>query len=267
VRRIRINGVPSRPDGSHFRELPMVLFHPDHVDLVRGGPEGRRRFLDRALFQAEPRYPTIHRDYLRALASRNSLLRRRPPDHRCLSLFEDQLAQSGERLIELRGSFVGALSPLYVDAATHIGRSGGASLAYRPGIEGDRAVLMAAWERSRARDLEVGHTIAGPHTDDLLLEIDGRPARRYASQGQQRTLALALKIAETRVLEVATGRTPLLLLDDVSSELDRERNRRLFEFLVAAGGQVFITSTHEDHILAGGQRLDYRVEDGRVTVV
>ena len=267
ARRVLVNGVPLRPDGSHFRELPMVLFHPDHVEMVRGGPDGRRRFLDRALFQADARYPTIHRDYLRALASRNRLLRQRPPDQRSLALFEEQLAQNGERLIGLRRFFIGELSPLYIEAATHIGQGRGASIAYRPSLDGDRAALVEAWGRSRGRDLELGHTAAGPHADDLLLELDGRPARRFASQGQQRTLALALKIAETRVLEAATGRTPLLLLDDVSSELDRERNRRLFEFLVAAGGQVFITSTHEDHILAGRPRADYCVEDGRVSVV
>jgi DNA replication and repair protein RecF len=267
ARRVRVNGVALRPDGSHFRELPMVLFHPDHVEMVRGGPDGRRRFLDRALFQADQRYPTVHRDYQRALASRNSLLKQRPPDQRSLALFEEQLALNGARLIEMRRSFVDRLLPLYVEAASHIGPGRCPSLAYRPALDGDHAALAGAWARSRARDIALGHTDAGPHADDLLLELDGLAARRYGSQGQQRTLALALKIAETRVLEAATGRTPLLLLDDVSSELDRERNRRLFEFLVATGGQVFITSTHEDHILAGRPRADYCVEDGRVTAV
>ncbi len=266
-RRVRVNGVTIRPDGGHFRELPMVLFHPDHVELVRGGPESRRRFLDRALYQADRRYPTLHRDYQRGLASRNRLLRDHPMDTRSLGMFEEQLARSAAGLIELRRTFVEALSPLFLEAAEFIGGRRVAAMRYRPAIDADQAGLAAAWERSRDRDRELGHTASGPHADDLFLELDGRAARRYASQGQQRTLALALKIAETRALETATGRIPLLLLDDVSSELDRERNRRLFEFLGSSGGQVFVTSTHEEHIWSVGQRRDFLVKDGRVTIV
>jgi DNA replication and repair protein RecF len=264
ARRVRVDGVPRRPGADHFRELPMVLFHPDHVELVRGGPEGRRRFLDRALYQADRRYPTVHRDYLRALASRNRLLRDDPPDGRSLALFEDQLAANAERLIAMRRELVLGLAPLFDEAAAHIGGGPGARVRYRPSREGERASLAAAWERSRGRDGRLGHTAEGPHADELLLELDGRPARRFASQGQQRTLALALKIAETRVLTAATERIPLVLLDDVSSELDRERNRRLFEFLTGTGGQVFITSTHPDHVLVGGDRRDWRVDRGEI---
>jgi DNA replication and repair protein RecF len=98
---------------------------------------------------------------------------------------------------------------------------------------------------------------------DILL--GGQSARRFASQGQQRLLALSLKIAEVRVLTEATGRIPILLLDDVSSELDRERNQQLFAFLRGAGGQVFITTTHVEHILLSGDRSDYEMKDGRLT--
>jgi len=127
--------------------------------------------------------------------------------------------------------------------------------------------MCATWRHSRARDRQLGYTAFGPHADDLTLDLEGSPARRYSSQGQQRTIALALKIAETRCLEKATGRTPLMLLDDVSSELDRARNERLFEFLADTRGQVFVTSTHEDHIVLRMARRDYLVENGRVRSV
>jgi DNA replication and repair protein RecF len=97
------------------------------------------------------------------------------------------------------------------------------------------------------------------------IEVNGRPAKRFASQGQQRMAVLSLKIAETQALQEATGRVPILLLDDISSELDRVRNRELFEFLRTVGGQVFITTTHLDHVLIDTDRQDFFVENGVVT--
>ena len=108
------------------------------------------------------------------------------------------------------------------------------------------------------------NTSAGPHTDDLEFEIKGRSARRFASQGQQRTAVLAAKIAETRALAASTGRTPLMLLDDVSSELDDARSASLLAFLDGVGGQVFITTTHRKHVAVEGARIDFEVEDGAV---
>jgi DNA replication and repair protein RecF len=262
-RRVRVDGKAPRADGGHFRALPMVLFHPGHMELVQGGPEARRRFVDRALYQADRAYPAEHRSYLRALASRNRLLKAAAPDAGALAAFEAQLVLHGARIVAARERFVAELAPLFAAAVEEVGGEAGAGIAYAPSArdEGELAARIAA---ARPLDLARGFTTVGPHADEIELALKGRSARRFASQGQQRTAVLAAKIAETRALAAATGRTPLLLLDDVSSELDDDRNARLFAFLDGVGGQVIITTTHPKHVVVAGERIDFAVEGGAV---
>lgn len=265
-RRARVDGKAPRADGGHFRDLPMVLFHPGHMELVQGGPDARRRFVDRALYQADRTYPAEHRAYLRALASRNRLLKAEKPDERSLEAFEAQLASHGARIVAARDRFTNKLAPLFSEALAEVSLESGGSISYAPSVR-DEAALAAKLADERRGDLARGFTSAGPHTDDLEIEIKGRSARRFASQGQQRTAVLAAKIAETRALAAATGRTPLMLLDDVSSELDDARNESLLAFLAGVGGQVFITTTHRKHVVVAGERVDFAVEEGAVTRV
>ena len=261
-RKIKVDGNASTPGGDHFGRLPMVLFHPGNMELVQGGPAQRRRFLDRALFQAHPAYPDIHRSYARALSNRNSLLRNRIGDRRAMDPFDRQLVELGGRIIEMRRGFVASMSEFFAEAVGRISGVNSGALEYRPKARRDD--LERALADAIGTDMARGFTSVGPHADELYFEIDGLDARRFASQGQQRTAVLAAKLAETRALEGATGRIPLLLLDDVSSELDRERNTRLFEFLAGVGGQVFVTTTHGDHISVFEDRVDFGVEGGRV---
>jgi len=267
-RRVRVDGKPPRADGAHFRALPMVLFHPGHMELVQGGPDGRRRFLDRALYQADRTYPAEHRAYLRALASRNRLLKPRgvkggAPDEGSLAAFEAQLVDHGARIVAARERFVAALAPLYAEALAEVSGEAGGGIAYAPSARGEEE-LARRIAASRNEDLARGFTTVGPHADDLEREVKGRSARRFASQGQQRTAVLAAKIAETRALAASTGLTPLMLLDDVSSELDDARNASLLAFLDGIGGQVFITTTHPKHVDVTGERADFAVEGGEV---
>lgn len=261
-RRIRVDEKPVQAGSGHFRNLPMVLFHPTTMALVQGGPDARRRFLDRALFQAEPLYPVLFRDYGKALSNRNRLLKSPSVDRRALIAFDEQLAELGAQIVVLRETFIETLRPLFVEAfgSISIGLSG--EIAYLPKFSGDSKMMREALEKRLPADIARGFTSVGPHGDDMDIVIDGRSARKFASQGQQRMIALSLKIAETTVLALATQRIPILLLDDVSSELDRDRNRQLFRFLAGVGGQVFITTTHPDHILIEEHRSDFVVEDG-----
>ena len=262
-RRIRVDGKAPRTDGGHFRALPMVLFHPGHMELVQGGPDARRRFIDRALYQADQGYPAEHRAYQRALASRNKLLKGAAADGRALAAFEAQLVAHGALVVAARERFTEKLAPLFAAALAEVSAEAGGGLSYEPNAR-DAAALAARLEAGRAGDIARGFTTCGPHADDLELVVKGRSARRFASQGQQRTAVLALKIAETRALAAATGRTPLMLLDDVSSELDDARNASLLAFLADVGGQVFITTTHPKHVIVEGERVDFAVEDGAV---
>lgn len=263
-RRVRSSGKRVLRFQDHFRTLPMVLFHPSTTALVQSGPEMRRRFLDRALFQAEPEYPTLHRDFQRVLKSRNRLLAERRVDRRALAPYDSQFARLAARLVEHRHRFVDVLAPLFQEAFFAIGSGAVASLLYQPKMEGDAQAMEQALAARVEADASRGHTTAGPHADDLAVLLGDRPARKLASQGQQRMLALALKIAETRAVCRACGRVPILLLDDISSELDRERNQALFSFLAGEGGQVIITTTHLDHILIREERTDFVLENGRL---
>ena len=244
----------------------MVLFHPQVMALVQGSPDARRRFVDRALFQADATYPALHKTYMRVVANRNRVLKDGHPDRRALYPFDLQLAELGAQMVRLRDEFIGSMRPFFKDAVAQISGGGDGDLTYQPKIDGDKDGFLKALDDRFARDCARKYTTGGPQSDDLLFTLNGREAKKFGSQGQQRTLVLAAKIAETRALTGSTGKIPLLLFDDVSSELDRSRNQHLFEFLQGMGGQVFITTTHRDYIHIEGDRKDFSVTDGGFAV-
>lgn len=259
-------GKPARAT-AYFGALAAVVFSPDEVGLVRGPPVDRRRFLDRAIFTGRPAHLTDVLAYRRALEARNRLLREAAPDD-LLGAYEAALARAGARLVEARRRYVEQLAPRFAAAFAAIsGAEPAGELRYRPSVDAGVEGLEAAWTDDRERDRDRGYTLRGPHADDLALSLFDRTARTYASQGQQRALVLALKIAEIELLEQSAGFSPVLLLDDVSSELDPRRNARLFEFLEGFGGQVFITTTDVSFLRIGAARHVFRVEGGRVAPV
>ena len=140
------------------------------------------------------------------------------------------------------------------------------SLTYRPRVEPSAEAMRAQLKRAFSKDQARGFTADGPHADDLDFNVREVKARHHASQGQHRMAALSLKIAELHCLSAATGAIPILLLDDVSSELDRGKNRKLFELLTLLGGQVFLTTTHPEFILLEGGRVDFHVRAGDVVL-
>jgi DNA replication and repair protein RecF len=270
-----LDGKPQERLDAYFEGLAAVAFAPDDLDLVKGGPDGRRRFLDRAAFNRWPAVLGEARDHVRALRARNAALRTRDLDVE--ASFRAPLARAAARLVVRRRELVRELAPRLAAAFAEISGSSApsAEIAYRPaagvrpeGSEDDVAgSLAAALERRLERDLERGYTSAGPHMDDLSLALGGRPARAYASQGQQRALVLALKVAEIENLRAAHGRPPLLLLDDVSSELDPEKNRYLLEYLARLPGQAFLTGTDRRLLeaAAGPDAAFYGVDAGRLS--
>jgi DNA replication and repair protein RecF len=243
----------------------MVLFHPSTMGIVQDGPGERRRFLDRALFQADGVYALLYRDYLKALASRNILLKKPFSEQKAISYFDPQLADLSAKIVEKRRRFIEKLGPCFIEAFGRVSDGLLAEVTYLPKVEGDKQEILLELRRKLETDKKRGFTSTGPHADEINIEIEGRPARKFASQGQQRMAALAMKIAETNALTDLTGRIPIMLLDDVSSELDRDKNKKLFEFLDSAGGQVFITTTHLDHILIERDRADFSVKYGEIS--
>jgi DNA replication and repair protein RecF len=255
-----------------FEGRAAVCFSPDDLLLVKGGPDQRRRFLDRAAFNRWPAVLSEAREYLRALRERNAALRQAAPGVE--ESFREPLVRSGARLVARRLALVAELAPRMAEAFAEISGPGAAAarLAYRPaagipieGTEEEIATRLAfALAQRIGRDREKGYTSAGPHMDDLTLALGGKGARPYGSQGQQRALVLALKIAEIENLRDKQGRPPLLLLDDVSSELDPEKNGHLLRHLAALPGQAFLTTTDRRLLepAAGEGAVFYRVREG-----
>jgi DNA replication and repair protein RecF len=249
----------------YFGVLAVVLFTPDDAGLVRAAPAERRRYLDRAIFTGRPAHLQVSLNHRRALEARNELLRKGSNDA-VLEAFEGTLAGYAAQLVEARRRFVDAWAPHVVHAFSEIAGEGvTVRVTYRPSIDDDSIEAhIAALAEDRGRDRERGHTHRGPQADDLGIEVQGRSGRLYASQGQQRAVVLALKIAEIRLLEAAFALTPVLLLDDVSSELDARRNERLFALLHGYRGQVLITTTSAGVLRVPNEARPFRVHAGNV---
>jgi len=276
-RQARLDGKVVRPTARYFGGFQVVLFAPEDLSVPRGSPAERRAFLDRAVFQRAPEYLVEAQDYDKVLKNRNALLRalreRQSRDQTLLDVYDQQLGELGARRMARRTRFVGEIAPRFRSAFEAIARLDvPVDLEYAPSLRttagdepGVAAELTQGLTRSRAQDIARAVTSVGPHRDDLELSIGGQPAGSFASQGQLRAMVLAWKTAELDLLEEAHGEAPILLLDDVSSELDPRRNEYLFEFLRVKRCQCFVTTTHPRHILATDERVDYEVRSGSVT--
>src|SRR5947208_1038361 len=275
-RSARVDGKTVRDPDELFGGLATVAFTPDDLAVVKGGPEGRRKLLDRAAQNRHPSHLADSREYLRALRARNELLRQdAPPD--LLASFDEPLARLGANVRRRREQVLEEIRPHAQQAFAEVARGEAPlELVYlaagrdSDGLAGAGAALadrlLGALRRRLPRDRERGYTSVGPHADDLGLSLGERAARLYASQGQSRAIVLAFKIGEIENLKSVQGRAPLLLLDDVSSELDPARNAFLMAYLAALDGQVVLTTTDPKLVAKSAVReaIFQRVESGRI---
>jgi DNA replication and repair protein RecF len=248
----------SRSEGSRFNmdgapiersraidHRPMVtVFSPDRLEIVKGPPATRRAHLDAWVAARWPGRSGIRTAFGRALAQRNALLVRIASgraDRNQLVTWNRQVAASGSELTRVRGEAVDALTGHYERSSADLGLTGRSALSYRAGSTGDPQELERGLEERLESDLRLGRTTWGPHHDELRLELDGRQLRRFGSQGQQRLGLLALFFAERDALLESGATPPLMLLDDVMSELDAQRRGLLVERLLE-GGQSVITA-------------------------
>ncbi|MFJ6163641.1 DNA replication/repair protein RecF [Micromonospora orduensis] len=280
--RARLGRSPARRARDVLGALRLVLFAPEDLELVRGDPAERRRYLDDLLVNRQPRYAGVRADYERVVKQRNALLRTaylarktggsRGGDLGTLAVWDTHLAQHGAELLAGRLELVAALTPHVAKAydAVAAGR-GAASIAYRPSIElaeptTDRAALAealtAALAASRSAEIERGTTLVGPHRDELALTLGPLPAKGYASHGESWSFALALRLAGYDLLR-ADGIEPVLVLDDVFAELDTGRRERLAE-LVGGASQLLVTCAVDDDVPAALRGTRYQVGEGTV---
>jgi DNA replication and repair protein RecF len=250
---------------------PIVLFEPQSLRLSQGPAAERRKLLDRVaahLAMSAGGGAELMLDaerYRRALQSRKRALEV-GADARVLEPYERIMAEHGARIVRARRAAVAAIVPAtcaaFADIAKSTARLG---IAYAARAPDEADLLAAALAERRVVDARRGTATVGPHLDDLTIALDDHPVREVASQGQHRALVLALKAAELSTIAEARGVRPILLLDDVSSELDPTRNAALFAFLHVQQGQVVLTTTRPEVLAIDSERRDLRVRSGRVT--
>lgn len=256
-------------------KVNVVVFSPSHLALARDGPAERRRFLDEAIGQLYPTYQKNILYYQKTLQQRGALLKDIPQHPDLLPLLDTwdyHLARAGAQIIRLRARYADMLASSA--AEYYQGLCGGreelavsyacALESFSPGMEipDIRDAFAGELRENRQQDIRQCLTGAGPHRDELILSLDGRSARMYGSQGQQRSCVLALKLAECGILENSTGESPVVLLDDVLSELDS--HRRAYLLACIRPRQVFITCCEEDALLLQEDAALFTMRDGQI---
>ena len=257
----------------HIGTVPLVMVSPADNELIAGGSEERRRFMDVVISQYDKEYLQSLIRYNRALQQRNALLRgEREPDADMLSLIEEMMTEEALFINRCRKGFIDELVPIFT--AYHKAITGGnepVSLSYRSHLNENS--LLELLSASRADDRRLGHTSKGVHRDELVMQLGGYPLRREGSQGQNKTFLVALKLAQYDFLRTKGGEMPLLLLDDIFDKLDSRRVERIVSLVAGEGfGQIFITDVNREHIdgileqIDGAYRL-FEVESGCVNML
>jgi len=268
----RLDGKVVRGTAAALGAVSVVLFVPEDLLLPRAAPSSRRRFLDLAIFNIERGYYDEASAFQKVLKNRNALLKRGPADPMLLDTYDEELARTGARVVMRRRALVAALAPLFREHFRALHSELPVSLAYTSdpdvaqasGEEHVRARLHEGLAARRGLDERRRFTGFGPHPDDLEIGLGGALARSHASQGQLRSLVLALKLAELSNVEARLGDPPVLLLDDVPSELDPVRRALLFEVIGRLDCQTLISVTERDIVPAQPARRDFLVRAGSV---
>lgn len=246
-RNLTLDGQPVKRIGDYLGTLRTVVFCTEDLQLVKGPSRTRRRFLDLLLSQTQPGYLALLQRYMHCVRSRNALLKQAAPNPASLDSFTAELVKLGNELIRQRRELIPKLSPLARLAYRRISHDAEElRIAYEPGVKDDFAVELA---QVRDRERRYRTTLIGPHRDDLQLLFNEKSAAQFGSEGQKRTLAIALKMAQAEYLTGLHGSAPVLLIDDVMGELDAKRRSGLLPLLERAretSGQVFMTCTEEN---------------------
>ena len=271
-KQVKYNGKAYARYSEHFGRIPLVIISPSDAELIAGGSEERRRFMDVAISQYDHAYLNQLSRYNQALEQRNALLRaEEEPDWEVMALWEEMMAETGRTIYEGRRAFIEAFTPVFGNLYEQIAQNGECvSLTYTS--HGERGELLDVIRAGREKERIVGYSLHGTHKDDLVMSLGGYPMKREGSQGQNKTYLIALKLAQFEFLKRTSHRTPLLLLDDIFDRLDASR----VEQIVRLGsedrfGQIFITDVNRgnmDRMLAsaGGDYKLFTVDDGCITL-
>lgn len=264
---VAIDGIPIRKASELYGIMNIISFSPDDLGIIKEGPAERRRFIDMELCQLDKLYMHNFSGYNRALDQRNNLLKQISFNAELkgtLNVWDEQLINFGEYLIEKRDLFIKEISDIASKIHSIITENKETlEIQYLPST--DKESFRNELLSSREKDIILKMTNVGPHRDDMIFMVNGQDARKYGSQGQQRTAALTLKLAEIELVKKKTGKNPVLLLDDVLSELDRNRQNKLLENI--SGVQTVVTCTGLEEFIKNRIKYDkvYRVTAGTIT--
>lgn len=270
-RQVCLNFVRKPTLTSLLGTLNAVVFYPDHLALIKGSPSERRRFLDTAIFQTMPMYANLVSNYKKILQQRNALIKdvyKHSELLDTLSIWDEKLASYAGKIIYQRLEYIKLLQN--VSTKHYLGISNQAEslkIDYSSDIK-EKGLsqqdfskrILSKLQEKRKEDLSLGFTTVGPHRDDIDFLIDGKSAKKFASQGQQRSIVLALKLAEATILKEKTKNPPVILLDDVMSELDVSRQNYILNCI--KGWQVFITSCEESTTMRLVQGKTFNIRNG-----
>ena len=268
-REIRVNGSKITKNADLMGHINSVFFSPGELRLIQDGPDERRRFMNISISQTSPAYYTALLRYNKILDQRNSLLKNSDVSLilDTLPVWDEQLCKYAAIITKKRAEFLDKLAPYAKEYHSYL-TEGGEELTVKPDrrYDGDEdeiaQILMRRLANNYEKDLRLGFTTVGPHRDDLDVQINGIDAKAYASQGQMRTAALALKLSEINIFKELSGENPILVLDDVMSELDLKRRRKLLQCI--ADVQTILTCTHTERVLYGAECNKIRIEGGHV---
>ena len=264
---ITVNGIPIKKLGDLLGNLIIVMFSPEDLELAKEGPGIRRRFMDMEICKLSPLYYHELSNYYKALRQRNNLLKSAVRDRNLLDtvpVWDEALINHGTKIYRLRKKFVEEIGE--ISAVIYEKIAGGKesiNIYYKPNITPNN--FLDKLNRSRDRDLKLAATTVGIHKDDIQIQINGKDIRAFGSQGQQRTAALSLKLAEIELIKNIKGKSPVLLLDDVLSELDEKRQLHLLSLIEEI--QTVITCTGMEDILKKVSKNDikvFNVENGKI---
>lgn len=264
TKRFKVNGVAQMRISDVLGKIHVVLFSPEDATLVKGTAAHRRRYLDMALSQLDFHYLVALQRYRQALRQRNELLRAPKPDLGLLDVWDVQLSEHAVEIMAGRRAFIQQLARHAAASYSRIAREEPLDIAYEPDVPlDDRLAKVLA--RTRDTDVKRRVTSRGPHRDDFVFTVGGQPARNFASQGQQKTAAMAIKLAELELAKDRSGEYPILLLDEVLSELDETRAHHLLD-TVENGIQCLLTTTNRapHDALIGTRWPSYSIERGRL---
>lgn len=268
-REVRVNGNKIARNADLLGNIYSVFFSPSELRLIQDGPDERRRFLNISISQLSKSYYTALSRYNKILEQRNNLLKDKDISLilDTLPVWDEQLSAYAAVVGRHREQFVDELSP--IAQREHLRLTDGAEIlevrqtrSYKGDEEEVKERMYADLTANYERDIRLGFTSCGPHRDDLEITINGRDAKNYASQGQTRTAALSVKLAETEIFKDRSGEYPVLILDDVMSELDLPRRKKLVER--TQGMQAILTCTHAERVLYGRESNKIRIEGGRI---